>query len=47
VIRYVVAGSFDAYMWQTVERKARFIAQVMRGKFDVRQVEDIGDSTLS
>ena len=47
VIRYVVAGSFDAYMWQTVERKARFIAQVMGGKLDVRQVEDIGDSTLS
>ena len=34
-------------MWQTVERKARFIAQVMRGKLDVRQVQDIGDSTLS
>ena len=34
-------------MWQTVERKARFIAQVMRGKLDVRTVEDIGDSTLS
>jgi N12 class adenine-specific DNA methylase len=47
VIRYVVAGSFDAYMWQTVERKAKFIAQVMGGKLDVRQVEDIGDSTLS
>ena len=29
VIRYVVTGSFDAYMWQTVERKAKFIAQVM------------------
>ena len=47
IIRYVVAGSFDAYMWQTVERKAKFIAQVMRGKLDVRTVEDIGDSTLS
>ena len=31
VIRYVSEGSFDAYLWQTVERKARFIGQVMRG----------------
>jgi hypothetical protein len=34
-------------MWQTVERKARFIAQVMRGKLDVREIEDIGDAALS
>ena len=47
IIRYVVERSFDAYHWQTVERKAKFIAQVMGGKLDVRQVEDIGDSTLS
>ena len=40
-------ASFDAYMWQTVERKARFIAQVMRGRLDVREIEDIGDATLS
>ena len=31
ILRYVTEGSFDGYMWQTVERKARFIAQVMRG----------------
>lgn len=30
--RYAVEGSFDAYSWQTVERKARFIAQIMRGR---------------
>jgi hypothetical protein len=47
VIRYVTEGSFDAYLWQTVERKARFIGQVMRGRLDVREIEDIGDTALS
>jgi N12 class adenine-specific DNA methylase len=47
VIRYVSEGSFDAYLWQTVERKARFIGQVMRGRLDVREIEDIGDTALS
>lgn len=45
--RYVVQRSFDAFMWQTVERKARFIAQVMRGSLDTREIEDIGDATIS
>ena len=40
-------GSFDAYSWQTVERKARFINQVMRGRLDAREIEDIGDNALS
>jgi len=47
IYRYVVEGSFDAYSWQTVERKARFISQIMRGRLDVREVEDIGDTALS
>ncbi len=47
IYRYVVEGSFDAYSWQTVERKARFIGQVMRGRFDVRAIEEIGDNALS
>jgi hypothetical protein len=47
VIRYSVEQSFDAYSWQTVERKARFIAQVMRGRIDVRDMEDVGDTALS
>ncbi len=47
IFRYVVEGSFDAYSWQTVERKARFIAQVMRGRLDAREIEDIGDNALS
>lgn len=45
--RYVVEGSFDAYSWQTVERKAKFIDQIMRGSLDQREIEDIGDNTLS
>ncbi len=45
--RYVVEGSFDAYSWQTVARKAAFIAQVMRGTLEVREIEDVGDTTLS
>lgn len=44
VIRYVTEGSFDAYMWQTVLRKAKFIAQVMHGTLDSREMEDIGGS---
>ena len=47
IYRYVVEGSFDAYMWQTVERKAKFIAQVVRGTLDLREIDDIGDSALS
>ncbi len=47
IYRYAVEGSFDAYSWQTVERKARFINQVMRGRLDVREIEDIGENTLS
>lgn len=47
LFRYAVEGSFDSYSWQTVERKARFINQVMSGQVDQRQVEDIGDSALS
>ncbi len=47
IIRYVTERSFDGYMWQTLERKARFIGQVMRGRLDVREIEDIGDAALS
>jgi Helicase conserved C-terminal domain len=47
IYRYAIEGSFDAYSWQTVERKARFINQIMRGRLDVREIEDIGENTLS
>lgn len=44
ILRYVTERSFDAYMWQTVLRKARFIAQIMQGRLDSREIEDIGGS---
>lgn len=47
VIRYVTEKSFDAYMWQTLERKAKFINQIMRGSLDVREIEDVGETALS
>jgi len=40
IYRYVTEGSFDAYMWQTLETKAKFIAQVMSGDMTVRRLED-------
>ncbi len=47
IYRYVTEGSFDAYMWQTLETKARFIAQVMTGENVARRAEDIGGQELS
>jgi hypothetical protein len=47
ILRYVTEASFDGFVWGTVERKAQFIGQVMRGRLDVREIEDIGDVTLS
>lgn len=48
ILRYATEGSFDAYMYQTVARKARFIDQIMSGNTDQREVEDIAsDSTLT
>jgi len=47
IIRYVTEKSFDGYMWQTLERKARFIGQVMHGRLDTREIADIGDTALS
>lgn len=46
--RYVVEGTFDAYMWQALARKAAFISQLMNGRLDVREIEgDIGDTALN
>ncbi len=47
IFRYVTEGSFDAYMWQALETKARFISQVMTGDNAVRRAEDIGRQELS
>ncbi|AEB85650.1 DEAD/DEAH box helicase [Alicycliphilus denitrificans] len=47
IFRYVTEQSFDAYSWQTLETKARFIAQVMRGDKGLRAIEDVELATLS
>jgi N12 class adenine-specific DNA methylase len=47
IYRYVTEGSFDAYMWQTLETKARFIQQVMNGSVTVRQAEDLEGGALT
>ena len=47
IFRYVTEGSFDAYMWQALETKARFISQVMTGDCTARRAEDIGGQELS
>src|SRR5439155_24059788 len=47
VYRYVTEGSFDAYMWQTLEPKAKFIAQVMSGDMTIRRLEDLDSAALT
>ncbi len=47
IFRYVTEGSFDSYMWQTLETKARFIAQVMKGDQGIRSLEDVESAALS
>lgn len=47
IINYVTEGSFDAYMWQTLETKAKFINQVMNGDTSVRVAEDLEGSALT
>ncbi len=47
VYRYVTEGSFDAYMWQALETKARFIGQVITGHNASRRAQDVGGQELS
>lgn len=47
ITRLVTERSFDSYMWQGVERKATFIAQLMRGSLNTREVEEIDSASLS
>ncbi len=47
IFRYVTEGSFDAYMWQALETKAKFIGQVVTGETAVRRAEDVGGQELS
>ena len=44
--RYVTTGTFDAYMYQTVERKQRFISQIFTSKSPSRTMEDLDESVL-
>lgn len=46
IIRYVTEHSFDAVLWGFIARKAKFIGQVMKGRLDVREIDDIGDVAL-
>ncbi len=47
VFRYVTNATFDAYLWQTVENKQKFISQIMTSKSPVRSCEDVDETTLS
>ena len=47
VHRYVTRGTFDAYMWQTLQRKAGFIAQLHRSDTALRSIDDVGESALT
>ena len=47
IYRYVTENTFDAYLWQTVENKQRFISQIMTSKSPVRSCEDIDETALS
>lgn len=45
--RYVTVGTFDSYMFQTVERKAGFISQIMNSDSPAREASDVGDTVLN
>ena len=47
IYRYVTESTFDAYLWQTVENKQRFISQIMTSKSPVRSCEDVDETALS
>ena len=47
VYRYVTEGTFDAYLWQTVENKQKFISQIMTAKSPVRSCDDVDETALS
>ncbi|MGN9097597.1 LPD11 domain-containing protein [Flintibacter porci] len=47
VYRYVTEGTFDAYLWQTVENKQKFISQIMTSKSPVRSCDDVDEMALS
>lgn len=47
IYRYVTESTFDAYLWQTLEQKQKFISQIMTSKSPVRSCEDVDETTLS
>ncbi len=47
IYRYATEGTFDAYLWQTVENKQKFISQIMTSKSPVRSCEDVDETALS
>lgn len=47
IYRYATEGTFDAYLWQTVENKQKFISQIMTSKSPVRACEDVDETALS
>lgn len=47
ILRYVTIGTFDGFMWQGLERKARFIAQMLDTGSTLREIEDVSDSELT
>ena len=47
IYRYVTENTFDAYLWQTIENKQKFIGQIMTSKTPVRVAEDVDESALN
>ncbi|MBP3647946.1 MAG: hypothetical protein J6K55_16190, partial [Clostridia bacterium] len=47
IYRYVTEGTFDAYLWQTIENKQKFISQIMTSKSPVRSCDDVDETALS
>ena len=47
IYRYVTEGTFDAYLWQTLENKQKFISQIQNSKSPVRSCEDVDETALS
>ena len=47
IYQYVTEGTFDAYLWQTLENKQKFISQIMTSKSPVRACEDVDEQALS
>ena len=47
IYRYVTESTFDAYLWQTIENKQKFISQIMTSKSPVRSCDDVDEQALS